>query len=78
MYPHNLTEFIGFQNCGQPTPEDKAFWEKYLNLSPEYPQTAKIKPNPIRELGGMIDILAGQKLHHAGKVNAEKLGYRIA
>lgn len=60
------------------SPEDKAFWEKYLRLLPELLESGKIKPNPVRELGGIEDILTGFKLQEEGKVRAEKLVYKIA
>ncbi|KAH8647251.1 zinc-binding dehydrogenase [Xylariales sp. PMI_506] len=71
-------KYGAFDNCGEPTPQDKAFWEKYLSLLPEYLTSGKIKPNRIRELGGLDDILSGFKLQADGKVSAEKLVYKIA
>ncbi|KAI1758707.1 zinc-binding dehydrogenase [Hypoxylon sp. FL1150] len=66
-----------FDNCGEPTPQDKATWEKYLTLLPEFLSSGKIKPNPVRESGGIDDILAGFEEQIQGKVSAEKLVYRI-
>ncbi|KAI1841814.1 hypothetical protein JX266_011991 [Neoarthrinium moseri] len=67
-----------FDNIGGPTPQDKAFWEKYLSLLPEYLEKGTIKPNRVRELGGIGDILKGFELQAQGKVSAEKLVYKIA
>jgi len=67
-----------FDNQGEETPEDKAFWEKYASLVPEYLTSGKIKPNRIREFGGLDDVLAGFKEQKEGKVRAEKLVYKIA
>jgi NADPH:quinone reductase-like Zn-dependent oxidoreductase len=66
-----------FDNCGQATPQDKAFWRKYLSLLPEYLESGKIKPNPAKEFGGISDILTGFKHQQEGKVSAEKLVYKI-
>ncbi len=70
-------QYRSFENCGGPTPNDKAFWEKYLQLLPEYLEQGKIKPNPVRERGGIRDIEAGFQEHREGKVFAEKLVYKI-
>lgn len=70
--------FPGFDNCGSETPEDKAFWEKYLSLLPDLLTSGKIKPNRVRELGGLEAIPTGFKLQEEGKVSAEKLVYKIA
>lgn len=70
--------FPGFDNCGSDTPEDKAVWEKYLSMLPELLTSGKIKPNRIRENGGLEDILTGFKEQQEGKVSAEKLVYKIA
>ncbi|KAH8890047.1 GroES-like protein [Thozetella sp. PMI_491] len=69
---------MGFDYCGGPTPEDKAFWEKYLGLLPELLEQGKVKPNPPREFGGIDDIVRGFQKHEQGKVRAEKLVYKIA
>ncbi|KAI1770515.1 zinc-binding dehydrogenase [Hypoxylon cercidicola] len=66
-----------FDNYGGPTPQDKATWEKYLTLLPELLSSGKIKPNPVRELGGINEILAGFEEQMQGKVSAEKLIYKI-
>lgn len=66
-----------FNNCGKPTPEDKAFWEKYLSQLPEWLEKGTIKPNRVKELGGLNDIQEGFKLQQEGKVSAEKLVYKI-
>ncbi|KAH6640051.1 zinc-binding dehydrogenase [Truncatella angustata] len=67
-----------FDNCGHgPTPEDKAFWEKYLSQLPEWLEKGAIKPNRVKELGGLESILDGFKLQQEGKVSAEKLVYKI-
>ncbi|KAI9150572.1 Trans-enoyl reductase ACTTS2 [Paramyrothecium foliicola] len=67
-----------FDNCGGPTPQDKAFWEKYLKLVPEWLSSGKIKPNPVKELGGLDSIPEGFKTMQEGRVRAEKLVYKIA
>lgn len=67
-----------FDNIGAPRPEDKAFWEKYLGQLPEWLEKKFIKPNRVKELGGLDTILNGFKLQAEGKVSAEKLVYRIA
>lgn len=66
-----------FDNCGKETPEDKAFWEKYLSQLPEWLEKGVIKPNRVKELGGLEEILEGFKLQQEGKVSAEKLVYKI-
>ncbi|CAN8102009.1 unnamed protein product [Discula destructiva] len=70
-------KYPGFDNCGPATPEDKAVWEKYLSMLPQLLSSGKIKPNRIRELGGLGDILTGFKEQQAGKVSAEKLVYQV-
>ncbi|ROV99438.1 hypothetical protein VMCG_06378 [Cytospora schulzeri] len=70
--------FPGFDNCGSETPEDKAVWEKYLSMLPELLSSGKIKPNRVREMGGLEDIITGFKEQQEGKVSAEKLVYKIA
>lgn len=66
-----------FDNCGDhATPEDKAVWEKHLGLLPELLSSGKIKPNPVREQGGLEDIPTGFQLQQEGKVSAEKLVYK--
>ncbi|KAH9216470.1 chaperonin 10-like protein [Leptodontidium sp. 2 PMI_412] len=67
-----------FDNCGNPTPEDRAMWENYLVLLPELLSSGKIKSNRIHEMGGINDIMSGFELHQEGKVSAEKLVYKIA
>lgn len=71
-------KYGAFDNCGQPTPEDKAFWEKYLSQLPQWLEKGVIKPNRVKELGGLEAIQEGFDLHQAGKVSAEKLVYKIA
>ncbi|KAI2615738.1 zinc-binding dehydrogenase [Hypomontagnella submonticulosa] len=66
-----------FDNCGDATPQDKALWEKYLSMLPDLLSSGKIKPNRVRELGGINDILAGFEEQQQGKVSAEKLVYKI-
>lgn len=56
----------------------KLDWEKYLSLLPELLSSGKIKPNRIREMGGLNDIITGFKEQQEGKVSAEKLVYKIA
>ncbi|BFZ53987.1 hypothetical protein PYCC9005_001018 [Savitreella phatthalungensis] len=67
-----------FDNCGGRTPEDKALWEKYLSMLPDLLTQGKIKPNRVKELGGLDNILEGFQLQMDGKVSAEKLVYKIA
>lgn len=67
-----------FDNHGGETPADKAFWEKYLALLPEYLESGRVKPNKVKEFGGLEDIPKGFELHAQGKVSAEKLVYKIA
>lgn len=71
-------KYPGFDNCGPATPEDKAVWEKYLSMLPELLSSGKIKPNRIREVGGLEDILTGFKEQQEGKVSAEKLVYKVS
>jgi NADPH:quinone reductase-like Zn-dependent oxidoreductase len=71
-------KYGAFDNCGSETPQDKALWEKYLSLLPELLTSGKIKPNRIRELGGINDITRGFQEQIDGKVSAEKLVYKIA
>ncbi|KAK8052995.1 zinc-binding dehydrogenase [Apiospora saccharicola] len=67
-----------FDNHGGETPADKAFWEKYLALLPEYLESGRVKPNKVKEFGGLEDIPKGFEIHAQGKVSAEKLVYKIA
>ncbi|KAI0121291.1 zinc-binding dehydrogenase [Xylariales sp. AK1849] len=69
--------YKAFDNCGERTPQDKAFWEKYLTLLPGYLEKGTIKPNRVRELGIIGDIMKGFKEQEEGKVSAEKLVYKI-
>lgn len=71
-------KYGSFDNCGDATPQDKAFWEKYLSQLPGWLEKGSIKPNRVKELGGLDDILSGFKLQEEGKVSAEKLVYKIA
>lgn len=66
-----------FDNVGGETPQDKAFWEKYLALLPELLTSGKIKPNRVREMGGLEAIPTGFEEQREGKVSAEKLVYAI-
>lgn len=70
--------YKAFDNCGEETPDDKAIWEKYLQMIPGWLQDNKIKPNRVKEMGTIDDINTGFKLQQEGKVSAEKLVYRIA
>ncbi|KAI2468888.1 zinc-binding dehydrogenase [Annulohypoxylon bovei var. microspora] len=67
-----------FDNCGDATPDDKALWERYLAILPELLSSGKLKPNRVRELGGLDDILSGFVEQEEGKVSAEKLVYKIS
>ncbi|KAK7752493.1 hypothetical protein SLS62_005461 [Diatrype stigma] len=75
--PANYAAF-DYQRGENDTPEDKAFWEKYLAQLPDLLATGKLVPNKVREFGGIDDILAGFKEHAEGNVRAEKLVYKIA
>ncbi|KAH8892167.1 zinc-binding dehydrogenase [Thozetella sp. PMI_491] len=67
-----------FDNTGLETlAGDREFWEKQLRLLPGYLQDGKVKPNPVRERGGLDDLLEGFKEQEQGKVRAEKLVYKI-
>ncbi|KEF61760.1 uncharacterized protein A1O9_03330 [Exophiala aquamarina CBS 119918] len=70
-------KYKAFDNCGPATPQDKAVWEKYLGLLPELLSSAKIKPNPVSEKGGIGNILTGFKEQQDGRVSAEKFVYQI-
>lgn len=67
-----------FDYQGEETPQDKAFWERYLTLLPDLLTKGGFKPNTVREFGGIEDILTGFKEQADGKVRAEKLVYKIA
>ncbi|KAM0714217.1 hypothetical protein Q7P37_010004 [Cladosporium fusiforme] len=69
--------YKAFDNCGEDSPDDKAIWEKYLQMIPGWLQDGKIKPNRVKEMGTIDDINTGFKLQQEGKVSAEKLVYRI-
>lgn len=73
-----VLKYGAFDNCGEETPGDKAVWEKYLGMLPELLSSGKIKPNRIREMGGLKDIITGFKEQQEGRVSAEKLVYKIA
>ncbi|PSS05261.1 chaperonin 10-like protein [Coniella lustricola] len=66
-----------FDYCGSATPQDKAFWEKYLGQLPELLSSGKVKPNRIHERGGLEEIPKGFELAKEGKISAEKLVYKI-
>lgn len=67
-----------FDNCGDPRPEDKAMWVKYLAMLPELLSSKKIRANRIKDVDGGLDgMLKGFEDHMAGKVSAEKLVYKI-
>lgn len=68
-----------FENWGGPTPRDRQFWERYVkDVLPAYVASGKIKPNPVRELGGLEAISEGFEQQRQGKVRAEKLVYKVA
>ena len=69
--------YKAFDNCGEETPEDKALWEKYLQVIPQYLEKGLIKPNRVKPMGTIEDINKGFKLQQEGKVSAEKLTYNI-
>lgn len=66
-----------FDNCGPETPGDKAMWEKYLRLLTQFLDNGSIKPNRVRIMGTLDDVLEGFKLSRKNKVSAEKLVYKI-
>ncbi|KAK8068864.1 GroES-like protein [Apiospora phragmitis] len=59
-------KYGAFDNYGGETPADK------------YLETGRIKPNRVKEFGGLEDIPKGFETHARGKVSAEKLVYKIA
>lgn len=68
-----------FDNCGEPRPEDKAQWVKYLGMLPELLTKKDIKPNRVKYMeGGLDGIMQGFEDQIAGKVSAEKLAYKIS
>lgn len=71
-------KYGAFDNCGDPTPKDKAFWEKWLTIIPGLLEKKELKPNRVKEMGGIDDILTGFKVQEEGKVSAEKLVYKIS
>lgn len=76
--PANYTAFDYHGADKEDTPEDKAFWEKWLAQLPDLLAKGKLTPNKVREFGGIDDIPAGFKEHAEGNVRAEKLVYKIA
>ncbi|KAF9870965.1 zinc-binding oxidoreductase [Colletotrichum karsti] len=66
-----------FDNCGDETPQDKKVWEKYLTLLPQYLERGQVKPNQVRELGGLESVTEGFRLSEEGKVSNEKLVYKL-
>jgi NADPH:quinone reductase-like Zn-dependent oxidoreductase len=77
VFQRALPYGASFDNVGGETPEDKAYWEKWLSVLPQYLSSGRIKPNKIRELGGLEDLLVGFKEQQEGKVSAEKLVYKV-
>ena len=67
-----------FDNCGEETPQDKAVWEKYLDWLPQALGSKRLKPNRVKEMGGLEDLLKGFKEQQEGRVSAEKLVYKVA
>ncbi|KAI0171735.1 hypothetical protein GGR52DRAFT_572899 [Hypoxylon sp. FL1284] len=68
---------ISDYDFGMSDPQDKVTWEKYLSLLPEMLSSGKIKPSPVKELGGIDSTMDRFELHSRGKVRAEKLVYKI-
>lgn len=68
---------VGFDNCGEETPEDKAVWEKYLKLLTRFLGEGSVRPNKVREVGTLHDVLDGFKLLQEGKISAEKVVYKV-
>ncbi len=77
VFDRPIPAYSSFDNASGPRSEDKALWEKYLTLLPAYLEQGKIKANPLREFGGIEDILKGFKEQEEGKVKAEKLVYKV-
>lgn len=77
VFQRELPYAAFFDNCGGETPEDKALWEKYLQMIPGYLEKGSIKPNRVKQFGTIEDINTGFKLQEEGKVSAEKLVYNI-
>lgn len=68
---------VGFDNCGEETPEDKAVWEKYLKLLTGLLREGSVRPNKVREVGTLHDVLTGFKLLQEGKISGEKVVYKV-
>ena len=47
-------------------------------MEPSHLSSGQIKPNRIREMGGLKDVITGFKEQQEGRVSAEKLVYKIA
>lgn len=58
--------------------EDHEFGIAIAKYSPEVIKKYNIKPNPLKNMGGLDDIEAGLKHMQEGKVSGEKLVYKIA
>lgn len=68
---------FGFDNCGAETPEDKAFYQKYLPLLTQFLSEGSVKPNKVKVVGTLQDILTGFKAWQEGKISSEKLVYKV-
>lgn len=53
-------------------------WEKYLRLLTQFLDKGSVKPNKVKIMGTLDDVLTGFKLSQENKVSAEKLVYKVA
>ncbi|KAJ4244746.1 hypothetical protein NW762_014322 [Fusarium torreyae] len=68
-----------FDNVGGATPEDKRAWEEeYLRWVPKMLEQGDLKPNHVREVGTLDDVLEGFRLSKEGKLSAEKAVFKVA
>jgi len=59
------------------TKQDKQFYEQMCGVLSELSLAGKIKPNPIRVMGGWENLVGGIKFMDEGKVHGEKLIYEV-
>jgi len=59
------------------TKQDKEFYEKMCGVLSDLYLAGKIKPNPIRVMGGWDKLAEGFKFMEEGKVHGEKLIYEV-
>ncbi|KAF4964760.1 hypothetical protein FSARC_7359 [Fusarium sarcochroum] len=67
-----------FDNAGDATPEDKRAWEEYLLWLPKMLEQGDLKPNHVKEVGTLDDVLEGFRLSKEGRLSAEKAVFRVA